>query len=56
MIEWRKPESTGDGWLDLVAAVFRQAIKDAQRGNDDARQWLRAVAPEWVERLGFERI
>lgn len=39
--------TTGDPWLDLFAAIFRQAIKDAKRGDTDAACFLDATLPEW---------
>jgi hypothetical protein len=38
-------QTTGDPWLDLLAAMLRQAIKDAKRGNRGAAYWLWVVAP-----------
>lgn len=35
----------------LIVEVTRQAVRDAQRGDDDARQWLVACAPDIAERL-----
>lgn len=37
--------STGDSWLDLLAAVIHQAIRDARKGNKPAAVWLWTVAP-----------
>ena len=34
----------------LVAAVFRQAVRDAKRGCPKARYWLQVVAPDEYER------
>lgn len=39
--------STGNPELDLVAACYRQALKDAQRGRPDAIVFLDATAPDW---------
>lgn len=39
--------TTGDPWLDLLAAVYRQAVKDAKRGSKDAIHFLDATLPEW---------
>lgn len=39
--------TTGDPWLDLFAAIFRQAIKDAKRGDTDAHHFLDHTLPEW---------
>ena len=43
----------GDPVLDLVAAVFRLAVKDARQGDQKARQWLWIVAPDWAERYNI---
>lgn len=41
---------------DLVAAVYRQAIREAQGRHERKRQaaveWLAVVAPDWQERIG----
>ena len=39
--------STGSGVLDLVAACYRLAIKDAQRGVTEATEFLDVTAPDW---------
>ena len=31
----------------LVAKVYRQALREAQRGSRAARTWLDEVCPEW---------
>lgn len=43
--------STGDGALDLVAHVYRQALKDARRGHTDAIYFLDSTAPDWRQYL-----
>jgi hypothetical protein len=37
----------GDPFLDLVAAVARQATKDAKAGNEGAAAWLDDEFPSW---------
>ena len=39
--------STGNGVLDLVAACYRLAVRDAQRGQQDAITFLDVTAPDW---------
>lgn len=38
---------TTDPTLDIVAAVFRQALADAQHGDASAVEWLDLTAPDW---------
>ena len=45
-------KGTGDPALDIVAAVMRQAIKDARKGDNDAAWFLDGVLPEWREIAG----
>lgn len=40
-----------DAWYRLIAKVYKQALRDAMRGNRDARTWLDEVCPEWREML-----
>ena len=35
----------------LVAAVYRQALQDAHRGDQAAREWLDVTAPDWREQV-----
>jgi hypothetical protein len=49
-IEEQKPR---DPAIDLVASVFRLAVRDAQRGDAEAIEFLWATAPDWAERLGL---
>jgi len=44
MSEYR---STGDNLLDMVASVYRLAVRDALRGDALAIEWLNCVAPDW---------
>lgn len=37
---------TSDELLDLLAAIYRQALDDAQKGRQDAIDWLDHSAPE----------
>mgnify|MGYP002625283052 CR=1 FL=1 len=48
---------TGDPGLDLVAAVFRQAVRDARQGQADALQFLEVTSPDWrqLERRAQQR-
>lgn len=39
-----------EGYCELIAKVYRQALKEAQRGRLDAIGWLDIVAPDWRER------
>ncbi len=43
--------STGCGMLDLIAHVYRRALKDAKRGQPDAISFLDATAGDWRERV-----
>ncbi len=43
--------STGDGLLDVVAACYKQALKDAKRGQPDAISFLDTTTPDWRERV-----
>lgn len=38
---------TGEPLLDLLAAVYRLALRDAQRGDWQAAWFLDQTAPEW---------
>ena len=40
-------QKTGDPALDLLAAVYKQAIADARRGDYKAIFWLDSELPEW---------
>lgn len=40
-----KLPTTGEPWLDLLAAIVRIAIRDAQRGNVKAQEWLAEFWP-----------
>ncbi len=42
-----------DPATDLVAAVFRLAVRDAQQGDTDAIEFLWVTAPDWAERMGL---
>lgn len=35
--------------FDLIAGVYRQALRDAQNGKRDAIEWLDMCAPDWRE-------
>ncbi len=39
--------ATGDGALDLIAGVYKLAVRDAQRGHVDAVEFLDDCAPDW---------
>ena len=47
-----KPLRSATGERKLVAAMICQALKDARRGNREARDWLREAGPEWCALLG----
>lgn len=41
--------------LDLARAVVVQAVKDARRGNEEAREWLKSPDAElYLCALGYE--
>lgn len=42
--------------FDLIAGVYRQAIRDAKCGKRDAIEWLDVVAPDWREYLAKPRV
>ncbi|MFN8486435.1 MAG: hypothetical protein U0350_02515 [Caldilineaceae bacterium] len=43
---------TGDPMLNVVGAVYRRALADATRGDQEAIAWLSVCCPDWRERLG----
>ena len=47
MFNWH----TGDEWLDLLAGIFRLAVRDAQGKNEfrkaEAANFLDACLPDW---------
>lgn len=47
----RRHQIDEDGAHRLIVEVTRQAVRDAQRGDDEARQWLVVCAPDIAERL-----
>lgn len=40
---------TGDPWLNLWAAVLKQAVEEAREGNKEAAIWLWATDPQVAE-------
>ena len=38
-----------DNVFDLVAAVYKKAIRDAKRGDVEAIEFLSIVCPDWQE-------
>lgn len=47
--EMTQGKPTGDPYLDLLAAVYRLAMRDAERGNGYAKRWLLDVgAGEYI--------
>ena len=39
--------NTGDTFFDLIAAVMRRAIDDAQKGSRHAEKWLDEFYDDW---------
>lgn len=48
--------STGEPFLDLFAAIIRQAIADAHRGKLDAIFYLQEVWPSYHRQQGWPKI
>ncbi|HQF64155.1 MAG TPA: hypothetical protein PLT26_16780 [Anaerolineaceae bacterium] len=44
----------GEGYKRLVMAMVIQALKDAGRGSQEAFQWLKEEAPDWLQLAGIE--
>lgn len=36
-----------EGYCELISKVYRQALREARRGNLAAMGWLDIVAPDW---------
>lgn len=43
-----------DNWYSLLAAVVKQAIREAKQGKRSAEYWLDFVCPNWRERVDLE--
>lgn len=40
-----------EGVYELIGRVYRQAVRDARRGDAEAVEFLDITAPEWRERI-----
>jgi hypothetical protein len=38
-----------DYWFDLLAAIFKLALRDARKGDKSAKIFLRKTFPEWEQ-------
>lgn len=47
---------TGDPWLNLWAAVMKQAVEEAREGNQQAAAWLWATDPQIAEIAGVRKL
>lgn len=52
-LDTRQHNITEDGAERLILEVTRQAVRDAQRGDVDAHQWLEYVMPGITDRLAM---